>query len=213
MSFGVALACALFCVTAVGTHVAAGPAALDQTLYPLGFSESGDFAFVRFSYSDAAAHWQGVVVIQSLVTDRKKVQVDWTVGDLEGGDRAWLRWTSRHGQELESLLSRYKIDRSRPCALAAFPLSVDGNDWTAAVAKGRVIVRSSVRGRKSIGTIPRHNVPNIPETYGHRVAGYYKSPFEERIAVIVTGWAPGWEGPPDTGMLWVFGSSLDSGFR
>ena len=45
------------------------------------------------------------------------------------------------------------------------------------------------------------------------VAGAFKSPFENRVAVVMLKVQRGWEGPPHTVEAQIAGADLGSGFR
>ena len=70
-----------------------------------------------------------------------------------------------------------------------------------------IFANLSEKGRKSIA---RYKT-GICE--GTEIIGYFKNPYESRIAVLVSKWSPGWEGPPSIITYTIIGCHLEKGFR
>ena len=163
------------------------------SLWPLGFSERGVFAYLLREDSDPLPRWR--LVYQSLVTDEPVAQaaIEDPEGDL-GRDAALAALD-------EAIQGAPTVERPSTLPTGPFPLEHGGDVYSALSSELGMQLRSQLRDRdKRIG--------------GHEVAavlGWVRSPHEERIAVVAARAQPGFEGTVQC-EIEVVGASLTAGW-
>ena len=176
--------------------------------YPIGFSEKGNLAFAFFSYE----YW--TFVIQSLVSD--EILYQFLLEYEESDDINQI--LKANWKSISEQMEQYEILFEGDFSPGVFPIET-GNDIITATSatsdffeysefggfKHAIWLTSSERGSKRISEI---------ETLAgdSEIMGYIKSPYEERLAVVVAT-----IGEIVTMGLTVeinvIGASLNSGFR
>ncbi len=219
----------LFCNTALAATYHVPTESSDYGLYPIGFSSNGYFAYVIWhDFIDpvgpvADFHFY----VQNLKTDEIAVKFDYMNSDDCVDDQGYLVedlsyvW-SHYYDQFAFLLSDYNIVQSS-CTFRQFPLDYDGSRISCELVtqdSGRInyclgedpmisydlYAVSSVAGRKHIHSGGGEGLALA------EVLGYYRSPYEDRIAVIVREAVPGFECTLDSS-LQIVGCNLKSGFR
>lgn len=169
--------------------------------YPIGWSRDGNIAFREFREFDGAGGCQDNLIVQSMVTDKiiKDIQLDFfmdgSVGDWDDHcdfEKIWrkerrtiLKYLNRYeiqdnsfgfmnkSKEITSNNREYKIKLSQDLLETYDGYNYEGENRTSYKLKVYVNGRSKTISK---ATIRAHNIDYI---------GYYKSPFEERIAIVL----------------------------
>jgi hypothetical protein len=172
----------------------------EHKMYPLGFSKSGEFAYLVYT----SHPWRRPAVylsILNLVTDqqihREVFSTPFT--DPDEGVRSLL---SINSKKISDILYQFDIQSSGPLPVRKFPLRMDGDLLEAHVHRsvvagkskqmcgGRIPeeveirLRSRTNGIKTIASYDTcaSNAPNI-----EAIEGYVKSPLEDRMVVLASG--------------------------
>lgn len=189
-------------------------------ILPVGWSRDGRFAYIARSYqNDGRGAEEYRYVLLNTVTDEVEfdgvgVPMDYPIVDEQGLDSALFSWTRLRGDYTKILAARGVVplqDFTVPAARVpgVFPLSHKGDVLTAVVALSPPVgadpvpfsvrrtltltAQSKALGRKTVTV-----VKDLRMKYA-AAAGYFLSPFEDRIAIVVskTMYERNWESPPD----------------
>lgn len=170
--------------------------------YPIGWSRDGNIAFREFREFDGVGGCQDNLIVQSMVTDKiiKDIQLDFWMDDGSVGDwedhcdweeiwakerRTILKYLNRYEIQDNSFgfmkKSKYITSNNREYTIKLSQDVLETYDWSNYEGENRTSYKLKVYldGRPktiSKGTIHVHNIDYV---------GYYKSPFEERIAIIL----------------------------
>jgi hypothetical protein len=172
----------------------------EHKMYPLGFSRSGEFAYLVYT----AHPWQQPAVylrILNLITDQQIHQVVFNtpLTDPDEGVRSLLFST---GKRISDILYQFDILASGPLPVRKFPLRMDGDLLEVHVQRsvvagkskqmcgGRIPeeveirLKSRTNGMKIIASYDTcaSNTPHI-----EAIEGYVKSPLEDRMVVLASG--------------------------
>lgn len=124
---------------------------------------------------------------------------------------------SLNDEEIEGILRKYKIEQ-RDYALQQFPLSNQNDSFTAKIeqmvgshqkAHYKLWLDSNLHGSKLISEADEKDFRG-PEM--ESIVGLIKSPFEERIVILVHGYGDSFEGCQDR-FIKPFGAHLNLGFK
>lgn len=196
----------------------------EHTMYPLGFSKQGAFAYFSFS----ANPWRQPTIylrILNLITDQ---QIHRDVFNIPSNDpdAAIRSLISIHGKRISDILFQFDIEAPARLPIRKFPLRIADDIVTADVYRksapdkslqecgGRLPEEVQVRlasrknGRKVIASydVCALNAPSI-----EAVEGYMKSPLENRIVVLASGTQYNSENSWDA-KLFPIGAHLTKGF-
>lgn len=189
-------------------------------ILPVGWSRDGRFAYIAKGYqNDGRGAEEYRYVLLNTVTDEVEfdgagVPMDYPITDELGLNSALFAWTRLRGEYTKVLAARGVVplrELTVPAARAPgfFPLSHRGDIFTAVVAlsppAGADPVPFSVKrtltltaqsrnlGRKTVAAVQNLRLKSAS------VAGFFLSPFEDRIAVVVstTLYERNRESPPD----------------
>lgn len=204
------------------THMAL----ITASLYPLGWSRDGKFAYYLEPPDEECGCYFAELVIQDMRTDKVMWRKKYSSENLDQPDSMTLEKYWRSMRKLfEAKLNYYHIEPQKKFDLL-FPSSkYNGDVLTPKIAvnittddvfevNGTVVLKlhSDKKGAKTLyKKIYRKN-----ETSGFRaaeVSGMLQSPFGPRVAVVVVETIRGWEGPPHITSLRIVGSDLTTGFR
>ena len=172
----------------------------EHKMYPLGFSERGEFAYLVYS----ATPWRQPTVylrILKLTTDQQIHQAVFNTQytDADDGIRSLI---SIYGKKISDTLYQFDIVASQQQMIRKFPFRLDNDmlevdvhrsiltERTAEECGGRIPeeveirVRSRRNGVKVIASYDTcaSNSPNI-----EAIEGFMKSPLEDRIVVLASG--------------------------
>jgi hypothetical protein len=206
---------------------------ITEGFYPIGWSKDGKFAYYTEPGDEACGCYFAKLVILDLVSDKVLWSFDYDSSDAEGTGRknppTTINALWRENRKLfSSKLNEYEIKPQGRFSFLLFPIN-RGSDQLRAdlkikenkeedgiaygvVAQGTLQLTSRLSGKKIVFD---HNYikPDEMLPLDLKVLGYVKSPFEERIAVVLIEIYRGYEGPPHTTHIKIAGASLSSGFK
>lgn len=213
------------------------PGAMRQQLYtdgfyPIGWSRDGKFAYYIEPVDEACGCYFGELIIQDLRTDNilwhfkndPQSRVDDKGAPIEDDIRKLWK---RNEKMFVDKLREHKIDqfarfalmpatfRSAGKAYAAKVVAVKANDDDGLNRVRRLTLElgSPTLGKKSLFTSDYKADEMWVSPLDATVAGVLKSPFENRVAVVMIKVQRGYEGPPHTVEAQIAGADLTSGFR
>ncbi len=195
-----------------------GPAPTGQlasSLYPVGFSPQGAFAWYAEWADEAVGGYLWSFVVTDLVTDGELARVDWSgerLGELT--DRAAVM--GAEGARFLGLLGEHGVEISAPAALQPLPYRHrDASFEVVAEASDEdgvfdLVLVSSEGGRKRLGGVDTHAHLSRQDLAPPSAAGVIVSPHEPRLVVVVAFERPGYEGPPNVRSFSLLGAHLQA---
>ncbi len=200
--------------------------------YPIGWSSDGKFAYYVEPVDEACGCYFAELVIQDLRTDKElwkfRNEPESHIDDKGESIPDDMRKLWRRNQKMfsEKLREHGIVPRSRFALLGRTFVS-GGKTYTAKVTarkgndaddmervKSVVLEFSTPRlGKKSIFTAAYKADEMYVSPLDVAVAGAFKSPFENRVAIVMIKVQRGWEGPPHTVEAQIVGADLVTGFR
>jgi len=207
---------------------------IEAKLYPLGWSKDSKFAYIVVLPNEALDFRRAIFRIQDMITD--KVIFEKKYGD-QNDKNALIsaelkKFLESKKSDIVHYLSKYHINGYNN-KLHSFPIKYEkklidyelktvheiNHDFLHQQFLSRVNVdlysySNTVDGQKKIATktIFDKKIDLKSLYYGTMVVGYLKSPFEERIAIVVIYFRRGWEGSPHVTSFELVGASLSKGF-
>ncbi|MEA2561993.1 MAG: hypothetical protein QOH06_3497 [Acidobacteriota bacterium] len=188
-------------------------------LFPLGWSRDGKLAYVYEPPDEACGCYFFRLVVQDLVSDKVLWEYKYDSGDLTkpGEMSSMAEVWGANSKDFEARLRSFGIVRSdavlQPLSSrleAAFHTSmVTENPFGFPYISAYEIEMRSPQGAKTIFKSGQLE----PGPLKVSSPGYFASPFEERIAVVVQETWRGWEGPPHTARFRLVGCHLRTGWR
>lgn len=181
-------------------HSDSGSRLKAHTMYPLGFSKGGSFAYLGLQVSPDGGNSPYFRIV-SLISDRLLYLETFEPADGEDGSRMRSLAQSR-GAHISALLDRFNIEPFRSAGLQRFPFEYRGDILDAVIRRkplegktaeecgGRnpeeieILLTSENRGEKVIAGYDgcASNTPFI-----EAIEGFIKNPLEERIVVLASG--------------------------
>ncbi len=213
------------------------PGAIRQQLYPDGFypvgwSRDGKLAYYIEPVDEACGCYFGELIIQDLRTDKvlwhfkndPQERVDAQGAPIDDDLRKlWKRNEKVFTQKLREHniqpVARFALMpatfRSAGKAYTAKVVVVKANDDDGLNRLRRVTLElhSPTLGKKSLFTSAYKGDEMWVSPLDAAVAGVLKSPFENRVAVVMIKVQRGYEGPPHTVEAQIVGADLVTGFR
>lgn len=199
---------------------------LTASFYPIGWSRDGKFAYYVEPPDEACGCYFAEIVIQDLVTD-KIVWSDKYSSDIldKPEDETLDTFWAKKQKAYSAKLNQYGIEPIDGWRLSFPSIEFDGDVLTPKVAVriktdddleviGDVTV--SLESKRRGSKVVLRDVYRKGEVSGFRnaeIAGMLKSPFVDRIAIIIVKEYRGWEGPPNITGVKVSGASLKTGFK
>jgi len=188
--------------------------------FPIGWSKKGTFAYVSSFYSDATAKTEVTLIVLDLKTDSLLSYLSEEV-DSDTASAVTAFWKS-NSDTIATLMNTYAVVMNK-AAISAFPYNYTEGIMTIEIVNvcnsKDVVVESLTKadtvkiiahtgtGSKLLGSYISTFLCGTVET-----AGVIKSPYEQRVAVVLTSWSPGWEGPPRTVSVMIRGCHLSKGW-
>ncbi len=193
-------------------------------IYPIGWSRTGRFAYIREQEQDAAGFTEFTLVVQNMITDA--VIASFTAQDFDNIIQFW----SNKSEHFSQILNEHGIVQHQKFKLMTFPLT-HGKDTINVELRHseqlpektdnlpimgsvyliptqvQAIIESKLHGKKQV----------YSEKFSIKVkvsvAGYLKNPYEDRIALVLRYETPGQHGTPPHYVHNVFvGVHLEKGF-
>jgi hypothetical protein len=200
--------------------------------YPIGWSRDGKFAY----YLEPVDEECGCYFAELLIQDHKNDKILYNFKNEPearvGKDGAPLpddlrRLWRRNRRTFEAKLRDHGIVQTARFSLLPATFTAGANRYTAKLTrvteKGgdydertrqlTVELLSPTLGSKTLYTESFKSDDDYTPPLDAAVAGAFKSPFENRVAVIVIKVQRGWEGPPHITDFQIAGGDLVSGFR
>lgn len=190
-------------------------------LFPIGWSRDGKLAWVYEPPDEACGCYFFRLIVQDMVSDKvlweyKHDSEDLaSPGSLKDIGEVW----QAKGPELEARLRSFGIERTGAVLQPLSPrldavfrttaLPEDRSRFGFAYLSSYEIEMRSSQGAKTIFK----SGPLEPGPLRVSSPGYFASPFEDRVAVIVQETWRGWEGPPHTARFRLVGCHLKTGWR
>ena len=202
-----------------------------DAFYPIGWSRDGKFAY----YSEPVDEECGCYFAELIIQDLRSDKILWKFenkpqermdekGEMipDDMDKLWARnkelFTDKlreHGIEQVARFSLLPLTfRSSGSSYTArmTVLKADDSDGLTRARKISLNLSSPRLGRKSLFT-ETHTGDLYGAPLDAGLAGVFKSPFENRAAVLMLKVQRGWEGPPHTVSVQIAGADLGTGFK
>ena len=191
-------------------------------IIPLGFSHDGKFAYIIEPADEACGCYFFELHIQDLNSDKKLYQKRFMYEEVTS--QKWYQAWNDHGEFLIKKIQAHDIVLTAPKA-QKLPIQTDSGTLQLrldlekkpdenmpngeVVNLARVWLASDQLGEKRIASL------RFPNNYvlGYEQGCYIKSPFEDRVAIVVLREDRGWEGPPNTINPVVIGALLKTRFQ
>ncbi|HEV8592659.1 MAG TPA: hypothetical protein VGQ55_11190 [Pyrinomonadaceae bacterium] len=198
--------------------------------FPIGWSRDGKFAYYVEPVDEACGCYFVELLIQDLRTDTilwkfkndPESRVDKDGAPLEDDIR---RLWKRNQKLFDAKLNEYGIVPMAHFSLLPRSFSSAGKTYTAKINAAKsndedglnrvktvsLDFRSPTLGKKTLYSADyRGDMFTSPLDVA--VAGAFKSPYENRAAIIIINVQRGWEGPPHTVDVKIVGADLKNGF-
>ena len=206
---------------------------MSEGFYPIGWSRDGKFAYYIEPVDEACGCYFAELVIQDLRTDKElwKFKNDPesrtnSKGEVMDDDmrRLWQRNTKLFSDKLRE----HGIIPLARFTLLGKSFGVGGKSYTATVTTKKSkddeydmeVIRSMKMelaspslGKKSLFSNEYKGDAAYAAPMELAIAGAFKSPYENRVAIILLGVTRGWEGPPHNVGYQIVGADLLNGFR
>lgn len=189
--------------------------------YPVGWSKKGVFTYVTSLYTDATARSEVSLIVLDLKTDSL---LSYLSEEVDADDTAAIAsFWSNNTDTIFKLMKTYAIVMSKS-DVSEFPFYDKHEKLTVEignVCNSKEVVMAGLTKADTVSVVAHKG--NSSKRIGLytatflcgtvEVAGFIKSPYEERVAIVLTSWSPGWEGPPKTVSVMVRGCHLCNGFK
>ncbi|MCF6207506.1 MAG: hypothetical protein L3J47_11575 [Sulfurovum sp.] len=207
---------------------------ISEKLYVAGWSKDGKFAYAVQTPNEVRDKEQGVFIIQDMVTDKvlEKIQWEFTPPKRDNRDD-FVSYMKPPVAKIATLLKKYHIVTDKEL-LKQFPIggvsegnAVDAKLFMRWVNQPEMFIETEkllthltlkllktedFKSTKRKVVFEKRQM--LPARYLDAfVGGYFKSPFESRIAVLLVMIQRGWEGPPHVLNVKLIGASLSKGFK
>lgn len=185
-------------------------------LYVLGFSIDGKIAWIEKVFNEGAGFESLVFTIQNIVTDENVYSIKTNSEEINGSLETFVNLKKK---EILSALQKYKINisdvtfKSFPSTIGDAKFNVEITDYEndseyfmeGSSVKYKCEATKEGVGKKTLYSKEDHYI------YNAYVCGYLKSPYENRIVVIVAEECIGFEGKD---IRFVFtGCDLTKGYK
>jgi len=190
---------------------------------PIGFSHRGQFAFARHK-SDGFCGDCTSFQVANLITDKTE-----DIGGFDGEHVGLEQLKGELRGRVFAALDKHGIIRGHQIAMKKFPFELDGDKFNASIIRE---VRNDLKesgcvgdwetltfkltsgkmGQKDIVKFSRCSEDPGPVDTMHEVLGFFRSPFEKRIAIVTSGRRYVLEGEFEDQIL-LFGAHLGVGFN
>jgi hypothetical protein len=204
-----------------------GEVLITENFFPVGWSKDGKFAYYTEPGDEACGCYFGQLIILDTVNDKELWSFKYN--GLDDQDKPKYRAITdlwRKNRRLFSdKLNQYGIIPQGRFSLLRFPINGASDQLRAdlkleekedeesrlygPIKKATLQISSRRGGTKIVHeeTYPEYGLLDM------KVLGYLKSPYEQRIAIIMLEVWRGYEGPPHVTHVKVAGSSLTTGFK
>jgi hypothetical protein len=200
--------------------------------YPIGWSRDGKFAYYTEPVDEECGCYFADLTIVDLRTDKivwefknKPLERMNDKGEPIADDMRKL-W-KRNEKMFSDKLREYGIEQTARFSLLPATFRIGGKSYAVKAASVKANDADGLRrirklnvefsspglGKKSLYSAEYKGDEMYVSPLDIAVAGAFKSPFENRVAVVLIKVQRGWEGPPHTVAPQIAGADLASGFR
>jgi hypothetical protein len=209
------------------------PALIPEQFFPVGWSKDGKFAYYVEPVDEACGCYYADLVIQDMRTDKVLWEFKYSQDEQRNNETNKMP-PEDNIQKLWKKNQKLFSDKLREHGIVASTSALLGKTFTAAgrsysakaaVKTGKnpdydeprinnysITLSAPKLGSKKLFTSEDHTKDEYWFMLNAGIIGVLKSPFEDRIAVIVMEAMRGYEGPPNPGELRIVGADLMSGF-
>ena len=196
------------------------PYAIEAELYPLGFSKDSSFAYLVIPPDEARDFLIVEVHVQNLINNKTVFYKQYDFDKINKLPKDYPfdfdSFIKKYQKDIDAILKKHQIPEQelsfetkiKPLLLSKEKHFSTTNDMGPFLDKLTVTMTNKKHQRKTI-----FNKKLAKYTYDSAIAGYFKSPFEDRIALILLSMQRGWEGPPHISYFTLIGASLSKGFQ
>ncbi len=194
---------------------------LIDKLFPLGWSDDGNFAFIV----EPAMEGMDVYVFEMYIVNLISGDTLWHWATSPDEDVVREEVWKNNYNQFKTILNKYHIIQDKKPQLLAPYFTYQGDDFSVElqtdyrkeqgygfepVGHTKIIIRSPQRGIKIVydKDLPRNSII-ISQT----IAGVLISPIDDKIAIILQQERPGYEGPPNVITFQIVGTSLGAGWN
>ena len=194
-------------------------------LFPIGFSKEGLFAYIVEPADEACGCYFMNFIITNLKTDNVvwEFKYEGSLEDyLEEQENMKSIW-KKNKLLFEEKLNTFGIIQQKSIKLEKFPVHYSGNgykatlnsykkekeDWGIEVVVQNQIWLTSSRSGKKMVFNEAFSTDNF--ILSANISGFIKSPYEDRIAIMLKQERRGWEGPPNVISFQFIGAHLTDG--
>ncbi|MCC6825213.1 MAG: hypothetical protein IT172_05650 [Acidobacteria bacterium] len=200
-----------------------------EKFFPIGWSRSGNFAYLVEPVDEACGCYFAKLVIQNMRTDEVLWKFEFNEGDnnAKNAPKNLRTLWAKNRRLFSQKLAKHGIVASRSVLLGK-SFTFGGSSFTAALTKqsGKnedgedsrvnlysVLMTSPKLGTKTLFTSEDHTSDDYWFMLDAGMIGSVKSPYQSRVAVVAAEVWRGYEGPPHVVRLRIVGSDLTSGFK
>ncbi len=208
------------------------PQLIPEAFFPIGWSRDGKFAYYVEPVDEACGCYFASLVIQDLRNDKIVWQFKYNQGnemdengkmpDLDSIQKLWAKNRKLFSEKLRE----NKIEQSAKFTLLSKTFSTGGKTYTATanltegnnadegprIDKISLVFSSAQLGSKVIFASD-HSKEEYWFMLDAGVIGAFKSPFEQRAAIVMIEVMRGYEGPPHNADIRIVGADLARGFK
>jgi len=203
---------------------AANEMLITDKFYPIGWSKDGKFAYIIEPLDEAVGMYFIKIVVQDMNSDKILWKFEYDPTSQKETGSLKETWTEKYA-EIKKKFNEFQIEPIAKFELGKSNFNIDAEKFNILVEKGKaenselngmkvyskfaVKIKTSTLGAKQVFSC-KEDYPSILDA---KVYGHLKSPFENRIAVLVATERMGYEGPPNTISFDIVGAGLDTGFK
>lgn len=198
---------------------------LREKFYPIGWSKDGKFAYLTEPADEACGCYFAEIFIVDLRTDKVLWSERYTSEGETKPDDLKDYWR-KNQKRFSNKLNQYKIIQSKTFAILteSFTSKTDSfkvdlfsdvklsDDAYSSDGKVEIKLISSQKGAKTLYQ-QVYQGENYKGIMGAEIGTILRSPFEDRIAVVLSQTQRGWEGPPHITRISIIGADLNKGFK
>jgi hypothetical protein len=205
---------------------------LVEGFYPIGWSRDGKFAYYTEPVDEACGCYFAELAIVDLRTDKVLWQFKNEPNDRVDAQGAPVaddigKLWKRNEKVFAERLLEHRIEQLPRFTLLPSAFRSSGRSYIARVSstfgkdedgnrrirKLDLVFSSPALGRKSLYSAEYTGDGMYTSPLDAIVAGAFKSPYENRVAIVMLHVQRGWEGPPHTVNVHIAGADLSGGFR
>ncbi len=196
---------------------------LNDKIYPIGWSNDNKFAYIIEPADEATGFYFIQIAIQDLNNDKVLWSFSYDTEDMIENKDLKATWNEQL-ELIKTKLNEHKIVQEKNFVLEKLKFEANSNKFEVKVdakkevsvdfAPMEVINKFSVKIASSLGQKQIFSQKeDDSRMLDAKVLGLYKSPYENKVAVLVATEHLGYEGPPNVIAIKVVGANLDSGFK